>query len=91
MWAESGQTVAVEEGKNGVLKRKSVGLWGNKGGVSLLFFWTVASGIQVVSQDSGLGKGMDCSQVQEGQSDHWPLWLVPNTYCARWERVSIKP
>ena len=31
-----------------------------------------------------------CSQVQEGQSDHWSLWLASDVYCARWQRVFIK-
>ena len=52
---------------------------------SLLFFWAVTSGFQDVSQHSGLGKGLGCSQVQEGQSDHWPLYLVSDVCCGRWE------
>ena len=43
---------------------------GDKGGVSLLFFWASASGFQDVSRDDGLGKGPGCFQVQEGQSEH---------------------
>ena len=80
-WAEFGQT---EAGKNGLSKEKI------QGGVSLLFFSTVASGFQDVSQDNRLGKGLGCSQVQEGQSDHRPRWLAPGVYCAQWERVSIR-
>ena len=44
-----------------------------------------------MSWNNGLGKGPSCSQVQEGQSDHWILWLVPDVYFGRWEKVSIKP
>ena len=59
----------------GFFKEKAQGCewwgWGgSKGGVSLLFFWAVASGFQDVSPDSGLGKGWVCFQVQEGWSDH---------------------
>ena len=75
----------------GFLKEKVCGLWGNEGGVSLLFFQGVASGFQDVSWHNGLGKRLDCSQVQEGQSDHWALWLMADVYCGRWERVLIKP
>ena len=39
------------------LKEKSRGLWGDRGGVSLLFFQAGASGFQEVSWDYGLGKG----------------------------------
>ena len=46
-----------------------------------MFFWTVASEFQDVSRDYGLGKGLGCSPVQEGQSDHQPLWLAPDVYC----------
>ena len=79
------------EARMGFLKEKAWSLWGNEGGVSLLFFWAVASGFQDVSQDNKLGQGRSCSQVQEGQSDHWPLWLASDVYYERWERVSIKP
>ena len=70
------------EARMGFLKEKAWSLWGNEGGVSLLFFWAVASGFQDVSQDNKLGQGRSCSQVQEGQSDHWPLWLASEVYCA---------
>ena len=56
-----------------------------------MFFLAGASGFQDVSQDNGLGEGPACSQVQEGQSDHLTMWLVPDVYCVQWERVSIKP
>ena len=71
------------EARMGVLKEKAQGCggWQDKVGVSLLFFWIVASGC--VSQDYGLGKGPGCSQVQEGQSDHQPLRLASDVYCAR--------
>ena len=38
-----------------------------------------------------VGKGHGYSQVQEGHSDHWPLWLASDVYCARWGRVFMKP
>ena len=61
------------------------------GGVSFLFFQVGTSGFQDVSLESGLGTGLGCSQVQEGQSDYGPFWLVPDVYCVWWERVLIKP
>ena len=51
----------------------------------------LSSGFQNVSQDNRLGKGQGSCQVREGPSDHRPLCLVPDVYCARWERVSVKP
>ena len=53
-----------------------VGFVGGCGGVRLLFLWAGASGFQDASLDNGLGNGLGCSQVQEGQSDHRPLWLA---------------
>ena len=41
----------------GFLKEKARGLWWGRGGVSLLFFWAGASGVQDVSQDNRLGEG----------------------------------
>ena len=84
-------TASLVEGKKGVFKEKVQSLWGDRGGVSLLFLWAVASGFQDVPWDNGLDKGPGCSQVQEGQSDHWTLWLAPDVYFPWWERVSIKP
>ena len=81
-WGEAGM---------GFLKEKAWGLQGDREVTSLLFFWAGASGFQDVSWDNALVKGLDCSQVQEGQSDHWPWWLAPDVYCVQWERVSIKP
>ena len=52
--------------------------------VSLLFLWAGASGFQDVSGENRLGKGLGCSQVQEGQPDQ-PLWLAPGVYHVRWE------
>ena len=78
------------EARVGFLKEKTQGLWGNEGGVSLLFFWAVASGLKDVHQDNGLSKGPGCSQVQEGQSDHLPLWLVSDVYYGREFRLSLR-
>ena len=90
-WTESGLSAAPGEAGMGFFKGNLRSLWGDRGGVSLLFFWSVASEFQDMSQDNRLGKGPGCSQVQEGQTDHWPLWLVSDVYCARWERASCKP
>ena len=79
------------EAETGFLNKKVWGSWGDRVAVSLSFLQVGASGLQDVSWEDGLGKGLGCSQVQEGQSDRWPLWLSPDVYCARWERVSIKP
>ena len=65
----------------GFFKEKARGLSEGRGGVSLLFFWATGSGFQDLSPDNGLGKGPGCSQVQEGQPDHWPLGLAPDVYC----------
>ena len=78
------------EARMGFLKEKAWGLWGNEGGVILLFFWAGASGFQDVSSDNGLIKGPGCSQVREGQPDCQPLWLAPDVYCVWWKRVLIK-
>ena len=48
----------ISQGKNGILKEKVGGLWGNEGGVSLLFLWAVASRFQDVSGDNGSGTGL---------------------------------
>ena len=37
--------------------------------------------------DDGLGQGLGCSRVQEGQSGHRPLWQSPGVYRAWWERA----
>ena len=50
-----------------------------------MFFQAGASGFQDVSQDYWLGEGPGCSQVQEGQSDHRPLWLAPDVCCVEGE------
>ena len=65
----------------GFLKEKAWGLWGGRGGVSLLFFQAGASGFQAVSWDNRSGKGPACSQVQEGQSGHRLSWLAPGVCC----------
>lgn len=56
-----------------------------------MFFQAGASGLQNVSWDKGLGKGPGSSQVQEGQSGCWLLWLEPSVYYTWWERVLIGP
>ena len=89
---ESGLNTASGGGgaRMGLLKEKR-GDCGEIGEELVSFFWEGASGLQDESWDNGLGKGPGCSQVQECQSDHWPLWLEPDVSCERWERVSIKP